>query len=60
MINEGIMNLRLIAIVTDDQCWNGVIFFWIDLPSQCIRVNAAVHEEPRIVQFRRIEILVIH
>ena len=60
MINEGIMNLRLIAIVMDDQCWNGVILFWTNLLSQCIRVNAAVHEEPRIVQFGRIKSLVIH
>jgi len=54
------MNLRLIALVTDYECWNGIIIVWTDLPSQRIRVNAAIHEEPCIGQFGRIGCLVVH
>lgn len=52
----------LVALVADDECWNAVIhgslagvkpFVRLDLPGECIRVNTAVHEEPRLLPFRR-------
>jgi len=63
------MNLRLIALVADDDYWNGVITeiiidlqlaVWQDFPSKSIGMNTAVHEEPLVVPVTFIERLVVH
>ena len=65
---KGIINSRLITLVADDECRNGVILQTIaslkavarlDLPGECIGMNASVHKEPDIAPLGRNNRLVV-
>lgn len=59
---HGMRDSRLVALVADDECGNAVIqgslagvesFVRLDLPGECVWMNAAVHQEPRLLPLGR-------